>query len=54
MTLGLLRPLLLSFGALMLALFRQQHRYEEAMHEAPLRAKQVRESRIRVVQGGQG
>jgi hypothetical protein len=31
MTLGLLLPLLLGFGAMMLAIFRQLHRHEEAM-----------------------
>jgi hypothetical protein len=53
-TLGLLRPLLLGFGALMLAVFRQQHRHEAAMPEARRRAAQVRESRVRIIQGGQG
>ena len=47
-------PLLLSFSAMMLAIFRQQHRYEEAMQEDRLRAGQVRRSRYRVIQGGQG
>lgn len=53
-TLGLLLPLLLGFGAMMCAIFRQLHRHEEAMQEARLRADQTRESRYRVVQGGQG
>ena len=47
-------PALLGFGAMMLTLFRQLHRHEEAMQEARLRADQVRESRYRVIQGGQG
>jgi hypothetical protein len=64
-SLGILLPLLLGFGAMMLAIFRQQHRHEEAMQEARLRHEeamreariredQVRESRYRVIQGGQG
>jgi hypothetical protein len=53
-TLGLLLPLLVGFGAMMWATFRQLHRHEEAMQEARLRADQTRESRYRVVQGGQG
>jgi hypothetical protein len=47
-------PLLLGFGAIMLAICRQQHRHEAAMPEARLRADQVRGSRYRVIQGGQG
>jgi hypothetical protein len=53
-TLGVVLPLLLGFGAMMLAIFRQLHHHEEAMQEARLRADQVRESRYRVIQGGQG
>ena len=53
-TLGLLLPLLLGFGAVVLGVFRQLHRHEEAMQEAQLCADQVRESRLRVIQGGQG
>jgi len=53
-TLGLLLPLALGFGAVMLTIFRLQHRHEEAMQEARLRVEQVRESRYRVIQGGQG
>ena len=53
-TLGLLLPLLLGFGAVMLGAFPQLHRHEEAMQEARLRADQIRESRYRVIQGGQG
>jgi preprotein translocase subunit YajC len=53
-TLGLLLPLLLGFGAMMLTLFRQQHRHEEAMQEARRRESQVRDSYYRVIQGGQG
>jgi hypothetical protein len=52
--LGAVLPLLLGFGAMMLAIFRQQHRHEEAMQEARLLADQVRESRYRVIPGGQG
>jgi hypothetical protein len=52
--LGAVLPALLGFGAMMLAVFRQLHRHEEAMQEARLRADQVRESRYRVIQGGQG
>jgi hypothetical protein len=44
----------LGFGPMMLTISRQQHRHEEAMQEARLRADQVRESRYRVIQGGQG
>jgi hypothetical protein len=47
-------PALLGFGAVMLTIFRQLHRHDEAMQEARLRADQVRESRYRVIQGGQG
>lgn len=53
-TLGLLLPLLLGFGAVMLTFFRQQHRHEEAMQEARRREYQVRDSPYRVVHGGQG
>jgi hypothetical protein len=53
-TLGGVLPALLAFGAVMLTIFRQQHRREEAMQEVRLRADQVRESRYRVIQGGQG
>jgi hypothetical protein len=52
--LGAVLPLLLGFGALMCAIFRQLHRHEEAMQEARLRADQVRESRYQVIRGGQG
>jgi hypothetical protein len=52
--LGAVLPLLLGFGAMVWAIVRPQHRYEEAMQEARLRADHVRESRYRVVQGGQG
>jgi hypothetical protein len=51
---GLLLPLLLGFGAVMLTVFRQLHRHEEAMQEARRRADQVRASRYQVIQGGQG
>jgi hypothetical protein len=64
-TLGLLPPLILGFGAILLALFRQLHRHEEALQEARLRHEEAmqeariredqgRESRYRVIQGGQG
>ena len=53
-TLGVLLPLLLGFGAMMLAIFRQQHRHEEVMQEARMRESQVRDSPYRVIQGGQG
>jgi type IV secretory pathway TrbD component len=53
-TLGLLLPLILGFGAVMWAVFRQLHRHEEAMQEARMRESQVRESHYRVIQGGQG
>ena len=53
-TLGLLLPLILGFGAVMLTVFRQLHRHEEAMQEARLRADHVRESRYQVMRGGQG
>jgi type IV secretory pathway TrbD component len=53
-TLGLLLSLILGFGAVMWAVFRQLHRHEEAMQEARMRESQVRESHYRVIQGGQG
>ena len=53
-TLGLLLPLALGFGGVMLALFRQQQRHEERMQQARLQEEQARESRYRVVRGGQG
>ena len=53
-TLGFLLPLILGIGTMMLTAFRLEHRHEEAMQEARLRADQVRESRYRVIQGGQG
>jgi hypothetical protein len=52
--LGLLLPLLLGFGAVMLTVFRQLHRHEEAMQEARIRESQGRDSHYRVIQGGQG
>jgi hypothetical protein len=52
--LGAAPPLLLGFGVMMWAIFRQQHRHEEAMQVDRLRADQVRRSRYRVIQGGQG
>jgi len=35
------------------SIFRQQHRHEAAMQEARLRADRARESRYRVIPGGQ-
>ena len=52
--LGAVLPILLGFSAMMLTISRQQHRHEEAMQEARLRADHIRESRYRVIQGGQG
>jgi hypothetical protein len=52
--LGLVLPLILGFSTVMLTSFRLQHRRLVAMQEAGLRADQVRESRYRVIQGGQG
>jgi hypothetical protein len=52
--LGLLLPLLLGFGAVMLTTFRQLHRHEEAMQEARMRESQSRDAHYRVIQGGQG
>lgn len=53
-TLGLLLPLLLGFGALMLAHVRLQQRHEAAMQEARRRSDPGRESGYRVIPGGQG
>jgi hypothetical protein len=52
--LGVMLPRLLGFGAVLWAIVRQQHRHEEAMQEARLRASQVRDAHDRVIQGGQG
>lgn len=52
--LGAVLPLLFGFGVLVLAIFRQQHRHEEAMQEAWTREYQVRDAHYRVIQGGQG
>jgi hypothetical protein len=63
--LGAVLPLFLGFGTMMWVFLRQQHRHEEAMQEARLRHEeamqeariredQVRASRYRVIQGGQG
>jgi hypothetical protein len=56
--LGLLLPVILGVGAVLLTLFltifRLQHRHEEAMQEARMREDQVRDSHYRVIQGGQG
>jgi hypothetical protein len=63
--LGGVLPMLLGFGTLMWAIFQLQHRHkvagqetrrrhEEALQEARTRADQVRDSRYRVIQGGQG
>ncbi len=48
-TLGLLLPLALLWGGVMLALFRQHHRHEERMQEARLRDEQARSARYRQV-----
>ena len=53
-TLGLLRPLMLGFGALILTGLRLGQRHEAAMQEARRRADQVRASGHRVIPGGQG
>ena len=53
-TLGLLLPLILGFGTVILTIFRLQHRHEEAMQEARMREYQGRDSHYRVIQGGQG
>jgi hypothetical protein len=57
-TLGLLLPMILGCGAVLLTIFmtifRLQHRHEEAMQEARMREYQVRDSPYRVIQGGQG
>jgi hypothetical protein len=52
-TLGLLLPLLLGFGAVMPTVFRQLHRHEEAMQEAQMRESQSRDAHYRVIPGGQ-
>ena len=54
MTLRLLLPLMLSLGVLILTGMRLQQRHEAVMQEARLRAEQGRESRYRVIPGGQG
>jgi preprotein translocase subunit YajC len=53
-SLGLLVPLGLAWGGMMLLIFRRQHRHEERMQQARLREAQARASRYRVIQGGQG
>jgi len=53
-TLGVLLPLILGIGTMVLTAFRLQHRHEEAMQEARMREYQVRDSPYRVIQGGQG
>jgi hypothetical protein len=53
-TLSTLLPLGLLWGGGMLALFRQYHRHEERMQQTRLQEEQARESRYRVVRGGQG
>jgi hypothetical protein len=45
---------MLGFGTLILTGMRLQQRHEETVHEARLRAESVRESRYRVLPGGQG
>jgi hypothetical protein len=53
-TLSVLLPVLLGVGALILTGMRLPPRHEAAMHEARRRAESVRESRVRVIPGGQG
>jgi hypothetical protein len=57
-TLGLLLPMILGFGAMLLTIFltifRLQHRHEEVMQEARMHEYQVRDSPYCVIQGGQG
>ena len=53
-TLGLLWPLMLGFGTMLLTGLCLGLRHEAAMPEARLRAEQGRESRYRVIPGGQG
>ena len=50
--LGRLRPLRLSFGTLMLPLFRPQHRREELMPAARRRAFQGRDALYHVMRAG--
>jgi hypothetical protein len=52
--LGILGPLMLGFFGFLLAVFRQLHGHEERMQTARLQEEQARESRYRVVRGGQG
>jgi hypothetical protein len=52
--LGILGPLMLGFFGFLLAMFRQQHRHEERVQAARLQEDQQRESRYRVMRGGQG
>lgn len=52
--LGLLLPMILGFGAVMGTIFRLQFRHDERMQEARLREYESRDSRYRVIQGGQG
>ena len=53
-TLAVLMPFILGLGTLLVTIFRQQHRHEEAMQEARLREYQARDAPYRVIQGGQG
>ncbi len=52
--LGVVRPLLLGFGAMMLAVFRQQQCHDERMQDARLEAERMRQDHCRVVRGGRG
>ena len=46
-TLGVLLPLGLIWGGMMLAVFRQNNRHQERMQEARLREEQARSARYR-------
>jgi hypothetical protein len=51
--LGVVLPLLLGFGTMMMAVFRQQQ-HDERMQDARLEAERLRQDHYRVVRGGQG
>jgi hypothetical protein len=53
-TLGVLLPLILGIGTVVLTGLRLQHRHEEAMQEARVREYEVRDAPYRVIQGGEG
>ena len=52
--LGVVLPLLLGFGVMVLAVFRQQQRHEERIQDQRLEAERLRHDHYRVVRGGQG